>query len=201
MEDISKLRRKVRAKNIWQTIFGFFVKGLLFVIPLALTIYIIASAITFVDGLLSSRIPILSLVPGSGLVIVLVSITFIGILATYLITEPISNYFLSLLERVPLLKLIYSSIRDFMESFFGEKKKFNEPVIVQINDYGLKRVGFITQKDLSKFDLEGEVGVYFPNSYGIMGEYYIIPADKVKPLNMNPADVMKYVVSGGVSDI
>lgn len=201
MEDISKLRRKVKAKNIWQTIFGFFVKGLLFVIPLALTIYIIASAITFVDGLLSSRIPILSLVPGSGLVIVLVSITFIGILATYLITEPISNYFLSLLERVPLLKLIYSSIRDFMESFFGEKKKFNEPVIVQINDYGLKRVGFITQKDLSKFDLEGEVGVYFPNSYGIMGEYYIIPADKVKPLNMNPADVMKYVVSGGVSDI
>ncbi|MNT02176.1 hypothetical protein D3C72_1366640 [compost metagenome] len=173
----------------------------MFVIPLALTFYIIASGITFVDGLLSSRIPILSLVPGSGLVIVLISITFIGVLANYLITEPISNWFLGLLDRVPLLKLIYSSIRDFMESFFGEKKKFNEPVIVQINDYGLKRVGFITQKDLSKFDLEGEVGVYFPNSYGIMGEYYIIPADKVKPLNMNSADVMKYVVSGGVSDI
>ncbi|MCO4291676.1 DUF502 domain-containing protein [Solitalea sp. MAHUQ-68] len=198
MDDIGKLRRKARARSVWKVLFGFFIKGLLFVLPLGLTFYIIASGIRFVDSLIVFGD---LKIPGLGLAIVLVSITFVGVLVTYLITEPISNYFERLLNKIPVFKLIYSSIKDFMEAFFGDEKKFNEPVVVQINELGLKKVGFITQKDLSILGLEDEVGVYFPHSYNFSGEFFIVPSKYVKPLQLNSGEVMKFTVSGGVSDL
>ncbi|UKJ06134.1 DUF502 domain-containing protein [Solitalea lacus] len=195
MEEIGKLRRKAKVRSVWKVIFGFFAKGLLFVLPLGLTFYIIASGIRFVDNLIDLGIP------GLGLIIVLTSITFIGVLVTYLITEPIANYFEKLVNRIPLFKLIYTSIKDFMAAFFGEDKKFNEPVLVQINEFGLKKVGFITQKDLSILGVTDEVGVYFPHSYNFSGEFFVVPVKHVKPLSLNSGEIMKFTVSGGVSDL
>ncbi|SMO49434.1 DUF502 domain-containing protein [Solitalea koreensis] len=206
---MNKLRRKAHYRIALTTLFGFFIKGLLFVLPIGLSLYIIFKAISWVDSIINVSIPWRSIggmqqyihLPGFGLLVVLTSVTLIGMFVTYVISDSLYIYFEGLLNKIPVFKLIYSSIKDFMESFFGDKKKFNEPVIVQFNDYGLKKIGFVTDKDLSKFNLNGEVGVYFPNSYGIMGEFHIIPADKVQPLNLPSADVMKYVVSGGVSEL
>ncbi|POY37571.1 hypothetical protein C3K47_07340 [Solitalea longa] len=195
MDEIGKLRHKARVRSVWKILFGFFIKGLLFVLPIGLTFYIVASGIRFVDSLIDIGIP------GLGLAIVLVSITFVGVLVTYLITEPIANYFERLLNKIPVFKLIYSSIKDFMEAFFGDDKKFNEPVLVQINELGLKKVGFITQKDLSVLGLTDDVGVYFPHSYNFSGEFFIVPSKFVKPLQLNSGEVMKFTVSGGVSDL
>ncbi|WP_379093975.1 DUF502 domain-containing protein [Pedobacter sp. UC225_65] len=84
------------------------------------------------------------------------------------------------------------------EAFVGDEKKFNNPVLVEVEG-NLKRIGFLTQNDLSKIDLPGDVIVYFPFSYSFAGQVYVVGKDKIKPLNMSAADAMKLVVSGGVS--
>ncbi len=83
----------------------------------------------------------------------------------------------------------------------GEEKKFNEPVLVEVNEFGLKKIGFIVQKDLSALNLPGDVAVYFPYSYSFAGQVIIIAADKVKPMDKSAADMMKFVISGGVSGL
>jgi uncharacterized membrane protein len=101
---------------------------------------------------------------------------------------------------MPIFKLMYSSVRDLLEAFVGEDKKFNEPVLVEISE-GIKQVGFLTQNNLSSIGLDDEVAVYFPFSYSIAGKVLIVNKSKVSPLRMKAADAMKFVVSGGVSEI
>ena len=124
-----------------------------------------------------------------------------GILVTNVITDPIKRWFYRWLNRLPLFKFLYSSIKDLTEAFVGEEKKFNEAVLVDVNGDGLKKIGFLTQKDLSSINLPGHVAVYFPWSYSFAGQVVIVPTDKVEPLNMNAADAMKFAISGGVSGI
>ena len=132
---------------------------------------------------------------------VLVLILIAGILVTNVVTDPIKRWFNRWLNRLPVFKFLYSSIKDLTEAFVGDEKKFNEPVIVEVNEFGLKKVGFLVQKDLSTLNLPGEVAVYFPFSYSFAGQVIIISADKVKPIDKSAADMMKFVISGGVSGI
>lgn len=140
-------------------------------------------------------------IPGLGILTVLVVLILAGILVTNVITDPIKRWFYRWLNRLPLFKFLYFSIKDLTEAFVGEEKKFNEPVLVEVNEIGLKKVGFLTQKDLTKISLPGQVAVYFPYSYSFAGQVIIIDADKVKPLDMSAADAMKFVISGGVSGL
>ena len=140
-------------------------------------------------------------IPGLGILNVLVLILIAGILVTSVVTDPIKRWFNRWLNRLPLFKFLYSSIKDLTEAFVGEEKKFNEPVIVELNEFGLKKIGFMVQKDLSVLNLPGEVAVYFPFSYSFAGQVIIIAADKVKPIDKSAADMMKFVISGGVSGL
>lgn len=178
-----------------KSLLNYFFKGALIIVPLALSVYVIYYVIMKVDGLVNLGFP------GAGLLIVLLSLTLAGFLVTTFITQPIFDYFDRLLNRIPLFKLIYSSIRDLLEAFVGEDKKFNEPVLVDMGQGGIKQIGFITQKDLSSIGLQDDVAVYFPLSYSIAGKLAIVPKEKIKPLTMKASDAMKFVVSGGVSEI
>lgn len=140
-------------------------------------------------------------IPGLGILTVLVIILFAGIVVTNFITEPIKAWFNRWLNRLPLFNFLYSSIKDLTEAFVGDEKKFNEPVLVEVNESGLKKIGFLTQKDLKLLELPGEVAVYFPFSYSFAGQLCIVSKGKVKPLKMNGTEAMKFVVSGGVSGI
>lgn len=171
-----------------------FFKGLLLVAPIYLSGYVIYWAIRNVDGIFNIGIP------GLGILIVIIGITLVGYLVTTFITEPIYNYFSKLLNKIPLLKLIYGSIKDLMEAFVGEDKKFNEPVLVEIEG-GMFKMGFLTQRSMEKVNMPDYVGVYFPFSYAFTGNFVIVHKDKVKPLQSNSAEVMKYVVSGGITEI
>lgn len=136
-----------------------------------------------------------------GILNVVVIILIAGILVTNVVTDPIKRWFYRWLNRLPLFKFLYSSIKDLTEAFVGEEKKFNEPVIVEVNEFGLKKIGFMVQKDLAKLNLPGEVAVYFPYSYSFAGQVVIISADKVKHIDRSAADMMKFVISGGVSGL
>lgn len=140
-------------------------------------------------------------IPGLGILSVLVIIFIAGVLVTSVITDPIKKWFGRWLNRLPLFKFLYSSIKDLTEAFVGEEKKFNEPVLVEFNETGLKKIGFLTQKDLTSLGLPGEVAVYFPYSYSFAGQVVIVKAERVKPIDRGAAEIMKFVISGGVSGL
>src|ERR1700749_352156 len=124
-----------------------------------------------------------------------------GVLVTNVITDPIKRWFKRWLNKLPFFNFLYSSIKDLTEAFVGDEKKFNEAVLVTVNEFGLKKIGFLVQKDLAKLDLPGEVAVYFPYSYSFAGQVVIVSADKVKHIDKSTADMMKFVISGGVSGL
>jgi uncharacterized membrane protein len=195
-------------KKIVGALLNYFIKGLLIVMPLGLAFFLIFWAVSKLDSALNLSVimwvnskgqPLY--IPGLGILNVVIIIMIAGVLVTNVITQPIKNWFKRWLDRLPLFKFLYSSIKDLTEAFVGEEKKFNEPVIVEMNDFGLKRIGFLVKKDLGMINLPGEVAVYFPNSYAFAGIVMIISADKVKPINKSAAEVMKFVVSGGVSGL
>jgi len=111
-----------------------------------------------------------------------------------------SDWFDHLVNRIPFVKLIYSSIKDLLGAFVGDKKKFDKPVLVTINkENQLYRIGFITQNDLSDLGLTDMVVVYFPQSYAVAGDHYVVPRANIKPLDVPGPVAMKFIVSGGVS--
>jgi uncharacterized membrane protein len=195
-------------KRIASALLNYFFKGLIVVVPLGAAAFLIFWAVSNIDNALnlsdilwtdSKGRPIY--IPGLGILNVIVVIMIAGILVTNVITDPIRHWFNRWINRLPFFNFLYSSIKDLTEAFVGDEKKFNEAVIVEVNEFGLKKIGFLVQKDLSKLNLPGEVAVYFPLSYSFAGQVVIIPADKVKPINKNSADMMKFVISGGVSGL
>ncbi|WP_205945096.1 DUF502 domain-containing protein [Pedobacter psychrodurus] len=194
--------------KVGKAILNYLIKGLLIVVPIAVSIFIVVWAVTTVDSWLNVN-NILGVnpntgesrnIPGLGLLTVLALILLAGIFVTNLVTEPMYNWFQRIMQRLPLLNFIYSSIKDLTEAFVGDEKKFNHPVLVEVEG-GLKKIGFLTQNDLHKLKLPDEVAVYFPLSYSFAGQLCIVRRDKVTDLQMTAADAMKLVVSGGVSGL
>ncbi len=183
-------------KQLFTLFSRYFFNGTLFIVPLVATIYFIIEAFNWLDSRL--ELPY----PGVGFVLIISGITLFGYFTTNFAFKTFSNWFEQIISRIPLVKLLYSSIKDLMAAFVGEKKKFDRPVLVNLNqENNLHRIGFITQDDLSKFGLRDMVVVYFPQSYAVAGDHFVVPRDRVKPLPVSGALAMKFIVSGGVSGL
>jgi len=177
-------------------IFRYFFRGILFIVPLALTIYIIIQSIKWLDGLIPVKIP------GLGLLIILVTITLFGYLGSTLLIKPFFDILEKLIIKLPLANIIYTSLKDLMVAFVGDKRKFDQAVLVVMNgDFGIHKLGFITQADLSHLGLPGKVAVYLPHSYNFSGNLFVVPSENVVPIDAAGADVMKFIVSGGVAGL
>lgn len=175
-------------------LFTYFGRGLLAVMPIGLTIWVLYSIFIWVDGLVPINIP------GIGVLIVLGIIMGVGVLVSTVIPNSFLNLFEGSIKHLPLVRIIYFSLKDLISAFVGDKKKFNQPVLVAINRQSdIRKVGFITQTDLSKLGLDGFVAVYLPHSYAFSGELFVVPAENVVLLNIPSAEAMKLIVSGGVA--
>jgi uncharacterized membrane protein len=192
--------------KIVRALFNYMVRGALVIVPVAGAIFLIYWVFVNVDTALNlsdviwvdqAGKPIY--IPGLGILTVLVILVCVGIVVTNFVTDPIKKWFAEWFKRLPIFNVIYTSFKDLTEAFVGDDKKFNEPVVVEVNETGLKKIGFITQKDLTKIGYPGEVAVYFPLSYSFAGQLCIVNISKVKPLNMSASEAMKFIVSGGVS--
>lgn len=178
---------------------GLFFRGLVILGPLGVTAY----TIYFIFNSLDNLIPGLNLPPGVGFVMVLFVISFIGFLGTrFFFGRWLVEAFDYLLEHTPGIKFIYTSVKEVLDSFMGDKKKFSDPVWVRVNESpALWRIGFLTQKNLN--DLIGEtdmVAVYLPHSYAISGWVIVVNRTQVRPvMNMSATEAMKFAVSGGVA--
>ena len=181
---------------MFQFIPKYFLRGLLFVVPIALTIYIIVISIRWLDGLIPLDIP------GLGVLIILGSITVFGYLGSSFLAQPIINFFESIMMRLPFVRIIYTSLKDLVSAFVGDHKKFNQPVVVDLfQDGSVKRIGFITQEDMAVLGAPGFAAIYFPHSYNFSGNVVLVPKQQVKALAISSTEAMKFAVSGGVSGI
>jgi len=173
---------------------GYFLQGLLYLVPISVSIYVVVESIRLVDGIISLDIP------GLGLLIILITVTVVGFVGGTLLTRQILN-FDKILDRVPLIKIIYTSVKDLLSAFVGKKKRFTEPVLVKMEG-DVERFGFITQQDLTLLGISADkIGVYIPFSYAVTGNLIVVPKKNVTPVNGSSADIMKFIISGGVTEI
>jgi uncharacterized membrane protein len=171
-----------------------FLRGLLVTAPVALTLYIVWTIFRIIDGWL--RIPI----PGAGFAITIVGITLVGFIASNLVARQALAMFEDVLKRLPFVRLLYSSSKDLLSAFVGEKRRFDAPVVVSMyGDGGVKAIGFLTRDSLAEFGLPDHVAVYLPEAYNFAGNLFVVPRARVTRLDAESADVMAFVISGGVA--
>jgi uncharacterized membrane protein len=175
---------------------GYFVRGCLVLVPAGLTFYILFAILRTIDQLLPIGIP------GVGLLLTLILVTLVGVLTSNVVGRSVFEASERALRRLPLVKLIYSSIKDLINAFMGDKKSFNRPVAVTLNPgSGLKALGFITRDGLHALDMPLHVAVYFPQSYNFAGYLAVVAREQVEALDVNSAELMTFIISGGVSGL
>ena len=164
--------------------------------PLGLTIYILYKILHAIDQLLPVGIP------GVGLLLTVALVTLVGMLTSNVIGRSVFDATDRVLKRLPLVKLIYTSIKDLINAFMGDKRSFNRPVAVMLHPgSGLKALGFITRDGLHALDMPHHVAVYFPQSYNFAGYLAVVPREQVEALDVNSAELMTFLISGGVSGL
>nr|WP_320136937.1 DUF502 domain-containing protein [uncultured Amphritea sp.] len=194
-----------------KTALRFFFQGLLILLPFVLTIYLVFLIFTALDETLFSAAGALIgyFIPGLqagvietllGILLTIAIIILTGIAGSLYLTRFLMDTVGALMERIPVVKLLYNSLKDLFQALLGDQKSFDKPVMVYLNqDKTIKVMGFITCEDMSSFGLNEDVSVYLPDSYNFSGNLIIVPRDLVVPLDVSAGKVTTFIVSGGVS--
>lgn len=209
----------MNGRVVWQQwvkkLLQFFFQGLIVIAPLGITIFAVVWLFEAVDNILPSILHKLmpsvvgltadggyNKIPGLGFIAVIVLVLLAGWLSSSFFMGRLVALLDTVIENTPGVKYIYSAVKDFLEAFAGNKKKFDKPVLVNVDGSDVWRIGFITQADATQLNMPKHIVVYVPHSYAISGVTYLVPPDKVKPLHdTNAADAMKFTVTGGVTEI
>lgn len=206
---------KATMRNYLKKLLQLFLQGLIVLAPIGITLWVVVGLFRLVDGflpnLLNTLFPDLlkkdvagnvSNLPGLGFVVVVALVLLVGWLSSLFVVGRLVEVLDTVLERTPGIRFIYSSVKDFLEAFAGNKKKFEKAVLVNVDAANVWRIGFITQQSGREFDLPDHVTVYVPHSYAISGITHIVPRDHIRFIDkVSAADAMKYAVSGGVTDV
>ena len=209
------VRQQVIRKKILSSVAQLFFQGVVVLAPIGVTIWVVVSLFNWVDNFLPNLLNFIfplqfaevngqiPKVTGLGFLVAITLVLLVGWLSSLFFVERLMSLFDKLLEKTPGVKIIYSSVKDFLEAFAGNKKKFDQPVLVNVDSSDVWRIGFITQNNTEHFGLKDFVTVYVPHSYAISGITYIVPVDRIKkmPKGVNASEAMKYVVSGGVTTV
>ena len=173
---------------------NYFFRGLIILAPAVVTVYIFWLIFSTVDRWMGLS------VPGAGIAVTIVLITLFGFLTSSVLARWLLSLVDGMFKRLPLVRLVFSSTRDLLDAFVGEKRRFDRPVVVTTSADGIEKAfGFVTTEAMARFGLEDHVTVYLPFSYTFTGVIRIYPARNVKPLATDSAELMAFVVSGGVT--
>ena len=174
---------------------GHLLRGALITGPLVATVYVLYFIFRTVDELLPIGIP------GLGVLLTMVLVAFVGYFSSNVIGSGILESIERFLHRVPFVKLVYSSIKDLVNAFVGDRKSFDKPVLVRLGPGDVRILGFVTRESLIRLGLPEHVAVYLPQSYNFAGNLVIVPADAVAPLDVPSGELMTFIVSGGISGL
>ncbi|MEQ8182169.1 MAG: DUF502 domain-containing protein [Smithellaceae bacterium] len=179
----------------------YFFKGILILVPIVLTIYIVVIVFQLTDSILGRYFVALGIkIPGLGLLTTIVLIILVGFLGTQVASGRIFNYIDGLFGKLPLIKIIYNTIKDIMNALLGRKSSFAKVVMIDLpggND--IKILGFITKEDLEIFGLKDHIAVYILQSMQWAGFTLLVPRSQVQELDVKPDEALKFIVSAGIS--
>ncbi len=171
----------------------YFLRGLLVIAPAAITIYVVWRVVATIDAALRVSIP------GLGLVLAVVLIALVGFLFSNVVGQGLVTRADAVFARLPLVKLLYTSIRDLVGAFVGQKKMFDRPVMVVLPG-GMGRIlGFVTREHVEFGRLDGYAAVYVPQSYNFAGSLILVERSRIEPLDVTSSDLMTFIVSAGVA--
>ncbi len=185
-----------------------FLKGLAVVIPVVLALAILwwlaTGAERLLGGLLGRFLPVGWYLPGMGLIAGLALTVLIGLLSHVLVFQRIFTWGENILHRLPLVKSIYSAIKDFIDYLNpGSDEAMRKVVLVRLPGQEFQQIGFVTREDFEslpiELDVEEPVAVYLPMSYQIGGYTLILPRSALKPVDLTFEEAMKLVLTGGVT--
>jgi uncharacterized membrane protein len=171
-----------------------FLRGLVVVVPIALTVYLLYQSFVTLDRLLN--LP----TPGLGIAILIAATILIGALASNFIGRRVLAVTEGVFTKAPFVRIVYAAIKDLLEAFVGNQRRFDKPVSVRLAT-DMKIFGFITRDDLGTLAAPGDVAVYVPFSYTWDGCLIVVARERVEPLTADSASVMSLIVSGGVSKV
>lgn len=186
-------------KKIFNLFVTYFLRGIIVVVPLV--------AVVLTGAYIWSLVRDYELFGSVWITIgmVIAGLLIVGFTTKFLIFRPLFNAFENVITRTPLVKFVYTSIKDLIKAFVGDQRRFSQPVLVNlIEETRLERFGFLTTQDLARMGegLKGKVTVYIPMSYSFSGNLYVVPAELVTPLpDVDPAELMKFILAGGVTDL
>lgn len=186
----------------------YFLRGLLYTVPLAVTGAFAIWAFNKIEAIIPTLMPRMMnempvVFPGIGIILIFLIIVCIGFIGSLIIKTPINSFFRKLLKKTPILETIYSSVKDIMNTFVGKKKGFDHPVLIKIYENStIERIGFITQDDLSSLNIKkGKVLVYLPHSYAFSGQLFVVDKEYITQIDSSSAEIMKLIVSGGITQV
>ena len=187
-----------------KTILRNFVNGVLTIVPIILVVYVVYKTFMFLDSILGNVLrPYMEedYIPGIGLLATIALITLLGWMSTKFFTGTVIRIIDRLLEKIPIVKTIYSVIKDTFHSFLGEKKSFSKVALITIPGTDIKSMGFITTEDVESFynPLKDYVAVYIQQTFQVAGVTLLIPKDQVEIIDVKPEDAMKFILSGGMT--
>jgi uncharacterized membrane protein len=185
-------------------ILKYFLQGLVLCIPLGITLIVFIKLFQFFESLFYfvgvTGSPVLDTL--ISLACLLVFITIIGLLASSFVFKRLFAFFEEKLEHAPFIRHVYSPIKDFMNAFMGNKKRFTKPVLVLTNPQAnIQEIGFMTQDDLTHWGIKDKIAVYLPYSYSFSGRLVIVSKEQITQINADGGEAMKFIVSGGVTDV
>jgi len=199
MTEDTYTQARTKVKSTWKILLNYFLRGLLVLLPIALTIGIIAWIISTLGTWLHVGEVGAKAFVFYGL-LTIICILLVGFFTKGVVAGQILDFFEGVIEKAPGLNFIFGTTRDVTEAFVGDKKKFTEPVMVEMGE-GVYKMGFMTQKSMDMIGMPDFVTVYLPFCYSISGEMVVVEAGRIRKLTQESAHVTKFVISGGVTGL
>lgn len=188
------MSRRRRKDTTLSRLATWFAQGLLVFVPTMATVYSVWLLLSWMDSLIGLPIP------GLGLIVTILLILAIGFVTTNVAGQAVIAIFERAIQHLPVVSLLYSSIKDLLNAFVGDKKSFDAPAMVTLDPAGTVKVfGFVTCTTFEDPRLAGHVAVYLPQAYNFAGNVIVVPKDRVEMVDAEPAQFMAFIVSGGVS--
>lgn len=172
----------------------YFFEGFLLVAPVGITFYIMLWIAKVIDQLNPTSIP------GVGLVILVVFITLAGFFASNYLAIASGKQIDALFSRLPIIKVLYLSIKDIMDALIGDKNSFDKPVLVSlVAGGGVSVIGFVTLETLENIGIKDKMVVYLPQSFHFAGNTIVVSRELVTKIEAPSDVVMALIASGGIS--
>jgi uncharacterized membrane protein len=185
----------------------YFVNGIITIVPIGLVLYVVFQVFGFLDGLLGKYLKAqleeqyIPYIPGIGLLFSIVLITATGWLATQYVSKSLLELVDRLLNRIPVVKSLYSILKETIQSFFGEKRSFSKVALIRIPGTSMRVMGFITSEEMGKLTdkLHNHTVIYIPQSFQMAGMTVIVPKEDVEIIDISTEEAMRFILSAGVS--